>query len=320
MGKHGPRRGSLQFWPRKKAVRALPRVNWSPLTEGDKKGLLGFIGYKVGMKSAFVKNSTKDSMTKNKRITIPCTIIECPSQKILSVRLYKNNKVVKDILNNNLDKELKKLIKLPKEIKTKEILEKAEKEVEFDDIRVIVYSQVKKTGVKKTPDIAEVGIGGSKDEKIAFVKENLAKEFTVNEVFNEGLVDVRGNTKGKGYQGPVKRFGIELRGHKEEKGQRRPGSIGPWHPARVTFRVPRAGQLGFFTRIVYNNKIVASGNISEKDINIDGGFHKYGKVKNNYLVLAGSLQGAKKRQLLLTAPLRASKKQLKKDYEFIELR
>ena len=143
---------------------------------------------------------------------------------------------------------------------------------------------------------------------------------SVSEVFNEGLVDVRGNTRGKGYSGPVKRFGIELRGHKEEKGQRRVGSIGPWHPARVTFRVPRAGQLGFFGRIVYNNKIVAAGNVADKDINIEGGFHKYGKVKNDYLVLAGSIQGARKRQLLLTAPLRPSKKQLKKTYEFIELR
>ena len=39
--------------------------------------------------------------------------------KILSVRFYKDGKVIGDVLNNNLDKELKKKIKLPKEVKKK---------------------------------------------------------------------------------------------------------------------------------------------------------------------------------------------------------
>ena len=67
---------------------------------------------------------------------------------------------------------------------------------------------------------------------------------------------MRGLTTGRGYQGPVKRFGIKLKPSKSEKGRRRPGSLGPWHPARVIFRVPMAGQLGMFTRVVYNNKIL----------------------------------------------------------------
>jgi len=318
--KQGPRKGTLQFWPRKRAQKNISSVNWNALKDTDKKGLLGFICYKVGMKSAYVKDATNDSMTKNKRIPIPVTIVECPTMKIFSVRLYKNKKVIGEVLNNNLDKELKKRVSIPKEYKTKELLEKAEKEADFDDIRVLVYSQVKKTGIKKSPDIGEVGLGGSKEEKLAFVKENLAKEISVSDVFAEGLVDARGITIGKGTQGPVKRFGIRLRVRKAEKGQRKVGSIGPWHPARVTFRTPFAGQMGFFNRIVYNNKIVFAGKISEKDINEEKGFHRYGKIKNDYLVLRGSIQGPSKRQLLLTETLRPTKKQLKKNYEFIELR
>src|SRR3989344_1348584 len=95
-----PRRGSLQFWPRKRASKFLPNVNWGAIiSQKDKKGLKGFIAYKVGMKSAFVKNSTPHSMTKDKKIIIPVTILECPPIKIFSVRFYKNGIVKKEFVN-----------------------------------------------------------------------------------------------------------------------------------------------------------------------------------------------------------------------------
>ncbi|MEM3122114.1 MAG: 50S ribosomal protein L3, partial [Candidatus Pacearchaeota archaeon] len=104
-----PRRGSLQYWPRKRARKILPSVNWEGIIKKNKKtGLLGFIGYKVGMTSAFVRDNTSDSMTKNKKIIIPVTIIECPQLKIFSVRFYKNNSLATEILSNKLDKELKR--------------------------------------------------------------------------------------------------------------------------------------------------------------------------------------------------------------------
>jgi len=116
-------------------------------------------------------------------------------------------------------------------------------------------------------------------------------------------------------QGPVKRFGIKLKRAKSEKGRRRPGSIGPWHPARVIFRVPMAGQLGMFTRVVYNSKIIDLGKSEGKFKNIKN----YGDIKTHYLILNGSIQGPAKRQLLLTAPLRSTKKQSKKNYELLEV-
>ena len=304
-----PRKGSLQFWPRKRAKKFLPRVNWNVISSG--KNLKGFIGYKVGMISLQVKDDTPHSMTKGKNIIIPATILECPPIKILSIRFYKDGIIVKEILNNNLDKELKRKLKLPK--KKLETLEDLKLE-DYEDIKVIVYSNVKKTGLKKKPDVIELGINGNLEEKFNFVKENLNKEISVTDSFEKGqLVDVRGLTKGKGFSGPVKRFGIKLKFHKSEKGRRRPGSLGPWHPARVTFRVPMAGQLGMFTRVLYNNKILEIG--EKKFTNIKN----YGDIKTDYIIVRGSIQGPVKRQLLITYPLRPSKKQSKKNYEVIKV-
>jgi len=287
-------------------------VNWKAVSK-DKKGLLGFIGYKVGMGSAVVRDNTEHSMTKGQKIIVPVTFVECPPLRILSVRFYKNNKVVKDVLVAE-DKLLKKKVKLSKK------KEKLEEPKDYDEIRVISYSLANRTSVKKTPDVAELAIGGSKEEQLATVQKFLNKEITIAEVFDKGLVDVRGVTKGKGTQGPVKRFGISLRFHKSEKGVRKVGSIGPWHPARITFQIPMAGQTGFFSRAVYNVKIVGSGKISEKDINPKKGFPHYGKIKTDYLILRGSLQGPSKRQLLIASAIRPTKKQSKKNLEFIEIR
>src|SRR3989339_727645 len=209
-----PRKGSLQFWPRKRANKFLPRVNWDVVNSVG-KSLKGFIGYKVGMVSLYVKDNTNDSMTKGKKID--------------------------DV-----------------------------KSQEYNDVKVICYSLVKKIGLKKKPDLSEIGLKGSLEEKMHFIKEKIGKEISIIDVFGKGeLVDLRGLTKGKGLSGPVRRFGIQLKNQKSEKGRRRPGSLGPWHPARVIFRVPMAGQLGMFTRVVYNNKILDLGKSEGKFKNIN---------------------------------------------------
>lgn len=304
-----PRKGSLQFWPRKRANKFLPRVNWNAINSG--KSLKGFICYKAGMASAYVKDNTPNSMTKGKKIIIPCTILECPEMRIFSARFYKNGKVMSEILVQNLEKELKKKIKLPKKAG-----KKIEEIKDYDDVKVICYSLVKKTGLKKKPDLSEIGLTGSLDEKINFIKEHLGKEISISDIFEKNsLVDIRGLTKGKGFSGPVKRFGIKLRFHKSEKGIRKVGSIGPWHPAHVTFRVPMAGQLGMFTRVAYNLPIIEIGKAEGKIKNIKN----FGDIKTNYVLVRGSVQGPAKRQLLITIPLRETKKQAKKEFEFIEL-
>jgi len=309
-----PRKGSLQYWPRKRAAKFLPSVNWKAIHSG--KTIKGFICYKAGMVSIYAKDNTPDSMTKGQKIIIPSTVLECPPLKIFSVRFYKNNKVSKEILNSSFEKELQRKVKLPKNYTKK--LEDVKIE-DYDDITIIAYSNVKKTGLKKKPDMIEVGLKGSNEEKLNYIKENLSKEISILDVFEDGqLVDLRGLTKGKGLSGPVKRFGITLKSHKSEKGRRRPGSLGPWHPARVTFRAPQAGQLGMFTRVIYNNKILGIGKAQDrKGLK---GLKNFGDVKTNYVLVRGSIQGPSKRQLLITSPLRETRKQTKKDFEVIEIR
>jgi large subunit ribosomal protein L3 len=306
-----PRFGSLQFWPRKRAKKFLPRVNWDAVKKNSYQGILGFIGYKVGMANSTVIDNTEKSMTAKKRINLPVTILEVPNMKIYSVRFYKNGKVLRDIIVSD-EKELKKRVKVSKKTENLNYSE------DYDDIKIIVYSLVKKTGMKKTPDMIELGIEA--ENKMDFVKGLVGKEISLVDFLKEELVDVRGLTKGKGFSGPVKRFGITLKNHKSEKGRRRPGSIGPWHPARVTFRVPMAGQLGMFTRVHYNLKVIDFGSIKEKNINRKEGFKNYGMIKTNYLILKGSVQGPSKRQILITLPLRPTKKMLKNKFELVEIK
>jgi large subunit ribosomal protein L3 len=324
---NSPRRGSLQYWPRKRARKILPSPNWKAIKSDSKTTLQGFICYKAGMASACVKDETPDSMTKGKKIIVPVTIVECPSMKIFSVRFYKNGKVAKDVLAENLDKELKRVVRLPKSNKKEDF------KGDYDDVRVICYSVVKKTNIKKTPDLSEIAINGSFEDKMNFVKENIGKEISISKIFEKGnLVDTRGLTIGKGFQGPVKRFGITLKFHKSEKGQRRPGALGSFHPGRTTFRAPMAGQLGMFTRVTYNSKIIQLGSMkseisgsSAKDIERKTddkfkGMKNFGDIKTDYAILTGSIQGPVKRQLLITSALRETKKQKKKNYEVLELR
>lgn len=305
-------KGSLQFYPRVRAKKVIPSVNWNAV-KSSKAGLLGFIGYKVGMISVYVKDNTEDSMTKNKKIVIPATIIECPHMKIYSVRFYKNGQVSKEFIVSK-EKELKRKLKIPKE--TKQLSQE-----NFDDVRVIVYSGVKDTSIgKKKPDVLEIALSGNKEEKMKFIKEKIGKEIAIQDVFEEGLVDIRAVTTGYGIQGPVRRFGISLKSHKSEKGRRRPGSLAPWHPARVTFRTAQAGQTGYQNRISYNNLIIKADKINEKDINKKSGFEHYGRIKNDYLLLKGSVPGPVKRGLVITLPIKPAKKQSKKKFELIEIR
>lgn len=303
--RRSPRRGSMQFWPRKRAKRGYARVRYWP--EG--KGFLGFAGYKAGMTHLMINDNSPNSMTKGQDIFCPVTVIECPPMKICGLRFYKKSykglRAVSDVLFK-VDKELGKKLKLPK--KTKHKLEDINIE-EYDDLHAIVYTQPKLTGIgKKKPEIFEIGIGGSVKEKLDFVKEFIDKEIKITDVFQAGeQVDIHGVSKGKGFQGTTKRYGTFIRGRKTEKAKRGIGTLGGWKPARVQYTVPQPGKMGYHNRTEYNKWILKVGDKPE-EINPKGGFLKFGMVKNPYILVKGGIIGPRKRLVRFNKPIRPNKK------------
>src|SRR3989344_981436 len=196
-----PRKGSLQFWPRKKAKRQYAWIkSWA--TEKN-TGLLGFAGYKAGMTHVAIKDNRQGSQTKGEEVVWPVTVIECPALKVYSIRFYKKDnygsKLAKEILNAKLDKELNRKINLVKKQKTN--LNDIESKInDYSDVRVNVYTQPKKSGLgKKTPEMFELAIGGNDVKaKLDYAKKLLDKEIKVSEVLKQGIkVDVHSVTKGK---------------------------------------------------------------------------------------------------------------------------
>lgn len=294
----------MQYWPRKRARRSYARIR--SYAESDDVKLLGFAGYKVGMTHLMVVDNHPNSLTFNQDIFVPATIVECPPIKAFSVRFYKKTisglKLVCEVFSKP-DKELTRKMVLPK--KTPKNIDEVK---EFDDLRLNVYTQPKLTNIgKKKPELFEIALGGSKEERLAYAKKVLGKELRVEDVLKEGQqIDVHAVTKAQGFQGPVKRFGVAIRQHKSEKTKRGPGSLGPWTGARQ-YRVAKAGQTGYHIRTEKNKQILKISNNPE-EINTKGGFPRYGNIKNSYVLVKGSLQGTPKRLLRFIPSLRPNKK------------
>jgi large subunit ribosomal protein L3 len=297
-----PRRGSLAYYPRKRARRIYPTVTVYPKAEKVKP--LVFAGYKVGCTHAVVLDTRKSSPTFGKEIVVPVTILDCPPLKVVGIRVYKNTEKGLKALTEVWCKELPKGLERKVRVKSNEEKIKELEGKSFDDVRLIVCTQPLLSGIrKKKPEIFEVGISG-KDarEKLEFAKSMLGKEVNHKDVFREGeLVDVIAVTKGKGTAGPVERFGIKVQPRHAKQKRRHVGSLGQERPGKVRPTVPMAGQLGFARRTELNKRVLKLG---EGGISPKGGFKRYGIVKSNYIVIEGSVPGSKKRLVLMRSAIR----------------
>ena len=310
-----PRRGSLGLRPRKRASRIVPRIRSWPKVASDKPLLLAFAGYKAGMTHIFMIDDHPHTMTSGTEIFVPVTVVETPPLYIAAVRAYAYDP------NRGLytfteawkqpPKELELERRVPRikagdpEKKLKLIEENLEN---IYDIRVIAVTQPKLVGglSKKAPDILEVKIGGGKgvEDWFSYAAKILGNTVHVRDVFTEGqFVDVIGVTKGKGFQGVVKRFGVkELpRWRKHRKGSRKIGSRSPAYGAVSS--TPQAGQMGFHRRTEYNKRILKIGD-NGLEVTPKGGFINYGIVRSSYVLLQGSIMGPKKRLVVLRHPIR----------------
>ena len=139
---------------------------------------------------------------------------------------------------------------------------------------------------KTTPKRFFKEIRGVDVSEYSLGKEVQADIFTAGEV-----VDVTGITKGKGFQGVIKR-------HNQSRGpmghgshyHRRPGSMGTMRPMRVFKGKKLPGHMGTLTVTIQNLEIV--------DVNKD----------ENYILVSGNIPGAKQSLVLIRPAVKGGEK------------
>lgn len=341
-----PRHGSLAFLPRRRTRHHRGRVRSFPRDDASKPiHLTAFIGYKAGMTHVTRHHEKREGKkTIKKDIVDPVTIIECPPMKIVGLvgyietprglralstvwaqhigddlkrRFYKNWMTAKKKAFSKYADRYKEDDKSKKSIKRD--LERIKKFCTV--VRVLTQTQMDKLNFRQIKaHLLEIQVnGGTVAQKVDWAVAKFESEVTIGEIFeNHEMIDIIGVTRGKGYSGAIKRFGVTRLPRKTHRGLRRVGCIGAWHPSAVKWTVGRAGQLGYHHRTEINKKIYRVGaganrgvknnattetDVAEKNITPLGGFPHYGVVNNDFLMVRGGIMGTRKRAVTLRKSL-----------------
>ena len=311
---HAPRHGSLAYLPRKRAKRLLGRIRFWPKVETETPRLLGFTGYKAGMTHVFTIEDRKRSPDFGKEVARSATVLETPPMLICALKTYTRNPYGLQTLTEAWVKEppddLDRILTLPESFNSEEDLKRIEENLgKTAKIRVIAITQPKQANLpKKKPDIAEIEIGGGTiQQQFEYAKSLLGKTISPAEIFKDGqYIDVVAISTGKGWQGPVKRWGVTILQAKGRKTKRGIATLGPWNPHHVMYSIARAGQMGFHQRTEYNKRILKIG-ADGKEVTLKGGFLRYGVIAGPYMLLEGSIPGTEKRPIWLRCPARPPK-------------
>ncbi|MGD0329565.1 MAG: 50S ribosomal protein L3 [Nitrososphaeria archaeon] len=308
-----PRHGSLAFRPRGRAGDITPRVkNWADI-DSPKPILLGFIGFKAGTTHAIVTGDNPKTPTFGKPVFRVTTIVASPPLTVCGIRLYGKDVYGEYALTEVYSDKLPKVYErvLPKGCLKKKFDVNALDSFAEKTKRVMIFVGAEPSQAnlpQKNPIIYEVEVGGGKSlkERLDYAKSILGSQIRAKDVFRPGeYIDTIGITRGKGFQGPVKRFGIKKKQHKSRKSVRAVGCIGPWHPATVVYTVARAGQMGFSQRVEYGKRVLLADSTSADTMfNPKGGFEHFGVVKGDYLIIDGSVQGPPKRPVVMRFAIR----------------
>jgi large subunit ribosomal protein L3 len=293
-----PRHGSLAYLPRGRSSRFLPRVKHWP---DGRDGPLGFVAFKVGMTAVHFIDNRPGSPTQGSEVRSAATVIAAPPLKVIGLALYGKEEGrlvdVGRIWSPEFSEEVKRRNKTfnpsPGPEKVEELREKVA------EVRLIVATQPRLVGLGKKPLITEIKIGGDVESALRKGLELLGKELRLSDVFKEGeFVDVIGVTKGKGFQGVVKRYGVSILQRKSRKTRRGVAAIGPWNPHYVMYTVPRSGQMGYHRRTEFNKRLLKISSDTQA-VNPASGWHRFGIIRTEYAVVEGSLPGTPKRPLIL---------------------
>lgn len=308
---HAPRHGSLAYLPRKRAKSILGRIRFWPRIEGDTPRLLGFAGYKAGMTHVFKIEDRKRSPNFGKEVVSSATVLETPPIFVCAMRVLTRDlyglRNFSEAWMKDPPHELEKIMTVPESFSTDESLKKIEENLaKVSTVRVVAITQPKQTSVpKKKPDIMEIEVGGGTiQQQFEYAKALLGKAIATTELFKDGqYVDTVAVSTGKGWQGPVKRWGVTILQAKGKKTKRGVATLGPWNPHHVMYSVARAGQMGFHQRTEFNKRILKIG-ADGKEVTPKGGFIRYGVVRGSYMLLEGSVAGTEKRPIRLRYPAR----------------
>lgn len=302
----------MAYYPRVRARRIVARIRSWPKVDVEKPQLLAFAAYKAGMTHAVIVEDHPTSPFYGKEMVKAVTILDAPPLKVFGIRLYASTpyglKSLCEVLAKELPEDLGRKITLPRSYDEEQAISKAKALLDKAcEVRVLACTQPRLSGLrKKTPEIMEIKVAAhSVEEAWNYALSILGKEVKASDVFQEGLyVDVIAVTKGKGFQGVVKRFGVKImpRWHKHRKGYRKVGCISPQHPD-MSYAIPRPGQMGFHQRTEYNKRIIKMGD-DGLSVTVKGGFVGYGVVRGPYIVLLGSVPGPKGRLVKLRYPIR----------------
>jgi large subunit ribosomal protein L3e len=348
-----PRHGSLGFLPRKRSRRYRGKVKSFPRDDQSKPcHLTAFMGYKAGMTHIVREMDKLGSKMHKKEVVEAVTIVECPPMIAVGVVGYietsRGLRALTTVWAAHLGEEFKRRwykhwARSKKKAFSKYVKKYTEKKADIDRelnkikkyatvVRLIAHTQVRKVKaltVKKA-HVMEIQVnGGTTAQKVDFAVNLFEKQIPVEAIFNESdNVDVIGVTQGYGFEGVTHRWGVRKLPRKTHKGLRKVACIGAWHPARVSFTVPRAGQRGYHHRTELNKKIYRIGksedprngsteyDLTEKKITPMGGFPHYGTVSNDFVLLKGCIVGPRKRLITLRKAIfpqtsRAAQEQIK---------
>ena len=301
--RHSPRRGSLAYVPRKRAARIYPAIRqWAHSNEAKP---LGFAGFKAGMTHIQYIDGNNKSPRYNRVVSKAVTVIDSPSLFVCAVRFYRKTPQGFSSVGESWAKTVPKGLDLKR--KTMQGKKDYTDMKDVADVRLVVATQPEHSGLaKKKPDVFEIAIGGKLEDRIKYAQEMLGKALDAKDVFKPGeFVDVSAVTKGSGYTGAVKRYGIRIQTRKDKQMHRHVGSIGSTVPRHIDWRVPMAGQYGYLTRTEFGKRIIEMSDDAKK-VTPKGGFVGYGNVKS-YLLVEGSVPGPSKRLIRLRKSVRSAK-------------
>jgi large subunit ribosomal protein L3e len=337
-----PRHGSLGFVPRRRTKHHRGRVRTFPRDDASQPvHLTAFAGFKAGMTHVLREVERPGSKLHKKEVIECATVIETPPMTVVGLVGYietpRGLRALTTVWAQKLDKDtLRRFYKNWMNSKKKAFSKYSTKHTEKEKpievqlarikkyctvVRVVAHTQMKLLNIRqKKNHIMEIQINGGKiEDKVKFGYDLFEKEVRIDSVFkqNENL-DVLGVSKGKGFCGVMKRFGVRHLQKKTHRGFRKVGCIGAWHPERVRWTIARAGQSGYHHRTEMNKKIFRLGkgarggaknngstenDLTEKNITPLGGFPHYGVVLDDFVMIKGSCVGSKKRVLVLRKSL-----------------